>query len=186
LTLPKSRARRILGLDPGLASVGYGCVEIRGNTARHISHGVIRTEAGQDLASRLVCISRGLAALLLELRPDEAAVEELFFGRNVTTGMAVSHARGVLLLTLAEHTIPISEYPPGLVKSTVSGDGRADKEAMQRMVRIRLGLQELPRPDDAADGLAIALCHAQHIPALAALLENKKETRKKSGNRTPS
>jgi crossover junction endodeoxyribonuclease RuvC len=175
-----SVATRILGVDPGLASIGYGCIEMLGNSPRHITHGVIRTEANADLAERLVVLSRAFRELLDELKPDEAAVEELFFGRNVTTGIAVSHARGVLLLALAEMNVPISEYKPVQIKrALMSTSGRADKGMVQRMVRMLLCLPDIPRPDDAADGLAIALCHAQHLPSRRTHLAEKK-TEKKS------
>jgi crossover junction endodeoxyribonuclease RuvC len=164
LTSTKNKSTYILGIDPGLASTGYGCIEARGNEVRHIAHGVIHTDPAASLAVRLASLSRDIRALIAELKPREAAVEELFFGRNVTNAISVSHARGVILLALEEMRVPISEYKPAQVKSAVGGSGRADKEAMQRMVRLLLGLPEIPRPDDAADGLAIALCHAHTLP----------------------
>jgi crossover junction endodeoxyribonuclease RuvC len=161
LTLTKNR---ILGIDPGLASIGYGCVEVSGHELHHIAHGVIHTDPAESLPARLVSLARAMHALIADLAPGEAAVEELFFGRNVTNGISVSHARGVILFSLEEMRVPISEYTPAQVKRAVGGSGRADKDAMQRMVRILLGLPEIPRPDDAADGLAIALCHANNLP----------------------
>lgn len=159
-----SAKNRILGIDPGLASVGYGCVEAHGHALCHIAHGVIHTDPAESLAARLLSLSREIRALIADLAPGEAAVEELFFGRNVSTAISVSHARGVILLALEEMRVPISEYKPAQIKNAVAGSGRADKDAMQRMVRILLGLPEIPRPDDAADGLAIALCHANNLP----------------------
>jgi crossover junction endodeoxyribonuclease RuvC len=164
LTTTKNKPSRILGIDPGLASVGYGCIESCGQQLRRITHGVIHTDPAGSLPERLASLSRGIRALIADLKPDEAAVEELFFGRNVTTAISVSHARGVILLALAELLVPISEYKPAQVKSAICGSGRADKDAVQRMVRMLLGLSEIPRPDDAADGLAIALCHAHNLP----------------------
>lgn len=164
-----SKSRRILGIDPGLAIVGYGCIEVSGNRIRPIEYGVLRTGPEDELAVRLASIYDGCTALFSRLAPDEAAVEELFFGRNVTTGMTVSHARGVILLALRQQAIPLSEYTPMVIKQTVTGDGRADKAGVQAMVQRLLGLESIPHPDDAADGLAIAICHAQHAP-LARLL----------------
>jgi len=173
-----SKTRRILGIDPGLAIVGYGCIDVSGNRIRPVEYGVLRTGPEDALAVRLSSIHDGCAALFSRLAPDEAAVEELFFGRNVTTGMTVSHARGVILLALHQHGIPHAEYTPMAVKQTVTGDGRADKAGVQGMVQRLLGLDGIPRPDDAADGLAIAICHAQHSP-LARLLAQRR-------GRTPS
>ncbi len=168
-----NKKKRILGIDPGLAIVGYGCIEVSGNLMRPVEYGVIRTGPEDDLAVRLALIYDGCAALFSRLAPDEAAVEELFFGRNVTTGMTVSHARGVILLSLRQHGIHLCEYTPMVVKRTVTGDGRADKVSVQAMVQRLLGLGAVPQPDDAADGLALSICHAQHSP-LAALLGERK------------
>ena len=175
MTSPSKKGpRRILGIDPGLAIVGFGCIDVTGSNFRPVEYGVLRTEAGLPLPERLRLIYEQMQLLIGRLAPDQSAIEELFFGKNATTGMAVSHARGVLLLALAEAGIPISEYTPVRVKQTVAGDGRADKAAMQTMVARLLGLPEIPRPDDAADGLALAICHAQHGPLAAALARAKK------------
>ncbi len=154
---------RILGLDPGTAITGYGVIDLLpGGEVRAVAYGVLRTPARQPLPERLQQLYKALQALLTLHRPEQAAVEKLFFQRNVTTAMAVGQARGVTLLALAQHEIPVAEYTPNEVKEAVTGYGSADKQQVQRMVQALLGLDERPRPDDAADALAVALCHAQH------------------------
>jgi crossover junction endodeoxyribonuclease RuvC len=153
---------RILGLDPGTASVGYGIVDAQDGRAVAVTWSVIHTAPGDgDAAHRLQKIYRELSQLLQEYRPDAAAVEQLFFGRNITTAISVGQARGVLLLALADAGIPVAEYSPPQIKEAVSGYGNASKEQVQYMVRHLLELDEVPRPDDAADGLAVALTHFQ-------------------------
>lgn len=156
--------RVVLGLDPGTAITGYGVVvatfDGRGaETYRPLGYGVLETPAGEPMPKRLLMLHRKVADLVRAYRPSEAAVEQLFFGRNTTTAITVGQARGVLLLSLAEAGIPVSEYSPAEVKHTMAGFGRADKTQMQRMVTALLGLESIPRPDDAADALALALCH---------------------------
>ena len=153
---------RVLGIDPGLAIVGYGLVEPgSGDRAyRLIEAGVIRTPAAQADPARLQMIYEELCALISEVRPEAMAVERLFFYKNVTTAMAVAQARGVILL--AGHELPISGYTPLEVKRQICGYGRAGKRQVQAMVQRLLNLNTLPRPDDAADALAIALCHLLH------------------------
>jgi crossover junction endodeoxyribonuclease RuvC len=153
---------RILGLDPGTATVGYGIVEDNDGQPVPVAFGVISTPAGEPPAQRLQQIYRELNELLDRYRPDAAAVEQLFFGRNITTAISVGQARGVLLLALANANIPIGEYSPPKIKEAVSGYGNAAKEQVQFMVTSILGLAEVPRPDDAADGLAVALTHYQY------------------------
>lgn len=153
---------RILGLDPGTATTGYGIIDEEEGQLRAVTYGVIVTEPDQPAAKRLQMIYEGLNRLLGEFRPDTAAIEELFFGRNITTAIAVGQARGVLLLALAEANLPIAEYSPPQVKDAVTGYGKADKKQMQMMVCNLLDLAEPPRPDDAADGLAVALAHYQY------------------------
>ena len=163
---------RILGLDPGTAITGYGVIDLLpGGDVRVVAYGVLRTPARQPLPQRLRQLYNALQDLLTLHRPAEAAVEKLFFQRNVTTAMAVGQARGVALLALAQHDIPVAEYAPNEVKEAVTGYGSADKQQVQRMVQALLGLAERPRPDDAADALAVALCHAQHA-RFAALSES--------------
>jgi len=150
---------RVLGIDPGTAITGYGVVEeVKGET-QSLAFGVIRTPANQPLPVRLQLIYRAVKELVTEWRPTAAAVEELFFSRNVRTAMGVGQARGVTLLALADAGLTVTEYTPLTVKQAVTGYGNADKAQVQEMVRLLLGLEEAPRPDDAADALAIAICH---------------------------
>ncbi len=161
---PDSPGCLVLGLDPGTAITGYGLVRLDEDGALiAVGYGVITTPAGQPLQRRLQTIFHRIGDLVDKYRPTEAAVEKLFFSRNVTTAISVSHARGVALLALAEAGLRLYEYTPNEVKQTVAGYGGADKVQMQEMVRLLLGLDELPRPDDAADALAVAVCHLQHV-----------------------
>ncbi len=154
---------RILGLDPGTATVGYGIVEELDGQVSVVDYGVIRTEPKDgDSAHRLQIIYEQLNELLNQFEPDAAAVEELFFGRNITTAISVGQARGVLLLALANAGIPVAEYSPPKIKEAVSGYGNASKQQVQYMVQNLLNLEEVPKPDDAADGLAVALTHFQY------------------------
>lgn len=154
---------RILGLDPGTAIVGYGIVEERAGEVALVTYGALKTAPNDgDTARRLQLIYQGINELLAEFEPDAAAVEQLFFGRNITTAISVGQARGVLLLALANAGIPVAEYSPPKIKEAVSGYGNASKEQVQFMVQNLLGLDEVPKPDDAADGLAVALTHYQH------------------------
>ncbi len=151
---------KVLGIDPGIATTGWGLVEkISPQTSRLLRYGAILTPAKDAMVPRLQKISAELRALICVERPDVAAIEELFFAKNSATAASVGHARGVLLLTLAETGIPIHEYNPRQVKMSLTGFGAADKSQMQRMVQRLLGLKDIPRPDDAADAVAIALCH---------------------------
>ncbi|HEX2979941.1 MAG TPA: crossover junction endodeoxyribonuclease RuvC [Anaerolineaceae bacterium] len=150
----------VLGIDPGTATTGYGLVaENPDGSLQAIRYGVISTPAGVPLANRLVTLRCQLQEILLLHRPDASAVEKLFFARNVTTAIAVGQARGVILLTLAEANLEIGEYTPLEVKQAVAGFGRADKKQVQQMTRVLLNLDDIPKPDDAADALAIAICH---------------------------
>lgn len=150
---------RVLGIDPGTARVGYGVVEGEGALLRAVGYGVVATPASQALPERLKEIYRAIGALIAEMAPDALAAEELFFSRNARTAFAVGQARGVVLLAAAHAAIPVFEYTPLQVKQAVAGYGRASKEQVQEMVRVLLSLPEVPRPDDAADALAVAICH---------------------------
>jgi crossover junction endodeoxyribonuclease RuvC len=151
-----------LGIDPGIATTGYGVVrEERNGQFVALAHGVILTPKTDALPQRLKFLQVQLRALMNEWKPDEVAVEELFFATNAKTAITVGQARGVILLTLFEGGIPISEYTPLQVKQAVSGYGAADKKQMQEMVRMLLNLGKIPKPDDAADALAIAVTHLQ-------------------------
>lgn len=158
----------VLGIDPGTAITGYGLVTERGGSTVAVAHGVITTPSDLPLPDRLVLLHRALRALIDQYRPDHAAVEELFFNKNVRTALAVGHARGVIMLTLAQAGVRIFEYTPLEVKQAVTGSGRADKRQMQQMVTLLLGLDHIPKPDDAADALAIGVCHL-HSAGITAL-----------------
>ena len=149
----------ILGIDPGIATTGYGLVRERNGSLEAVAYGAIITPAKHPTPSRLQMIYRDLAALVAEHGPSSAAMEKLFFSRNVSTAMSVGQARGVSLLALADGGLEIAEYAPNEVKQAVAGYGGADKSQVQEMVRLLLNLDERPRPDDAADALAVAICH---------------------------
>lgn len=153
---------RVLGLDPGTATTGYGVVDAIDGQLRMVACGVIATPAEDAPAERLKSIYEQLTALLATYEPDTSGVEKLFFGRNITTAIRVGEARGVLLLALANAAIPVGEYSPPQIKEAVTGYGKADKTQMQLMVRQLLDLTETPRPDDAADALAVAITHYQY------------------------
>jgi crossover junction endodeoxyribonuclease RuvC len=157
----------VLGVDPGTAATGYGIVERSGNRLRAIDFGCLETTPAQQLPVRLLEIHRAMRELIEEHRPDLIGVERLFFNRNVQTAFAVGQARGVVLLAAAQSGLPVFEYGPHEVKMAVTGYGRADKGQVQRMVQAVLGMDALPRPDDAADALAVAICtaHAQRLTA---------------------
>ncbi len=150
---------RTLGIDPGTAITGYAVVEDDDAGLVLVTLGVVETPAKTPLPQRLQTIYTALRALIREHTPDAAAVEELFFSRNVTTAMSVGQARGVVLLALADAGLPTTEYTPLQVKQAVTGYGKADKHQVQEMVRVLLGLVDIPRPDDAADAAAVAICH---------------------------
>ncbi len=159
---------RTLGIDPGTAIMGWGIVEEDGQGGlQPVGYGVLTTPKELRLAQRLQLLHRGLVRLIEQYRPDTAGIEELFFSKNVTTALAVGHARGVALLALADGNVSIQEYRPMAIKQAVAGYGHADKKQMQEMVRLTLGLDTIPKPDDAADALAIAICHAHTAPIMA-------------------
>ncbi len=157
---------RILGIDPGIAIVGFGLIESNRGSVRMLQYGAVTTEAGLPLATRLVQIENDMTALIAQLKPDEIAVEELFFSKNITTGIAVAHGRGVILCTAERLGIPIFEYTPMQVKQAVAGYGLADKKQVMDMTKRLLKLKAVPKPDDAADALAIAICHARSATSL--------------------
>lgn len=149
---------RVLGLDPGTATTGYGVVECVGSKLRHLAHGTICTPAGQHFAERLQHIHAEVAALIATHRPDAVAIERLFFKQNVTNGITVAQARGVIALAAVQAGCQVVEYSPTEAKTAITGYGRADKQQMQEMIRILLNLDTIPRPDDAADALGLAIC----------------------------
>lgn len=150
----------ILGIDPGLATIGFGVVRSERGKLTHIRHGAVTTPAGMPLPQRLLSIARDITELFETFRPDVMAVEELFFSKNVTTGLTVAHGRGVILMTAARETVPVFEYKPMQVKQAVVGYGAAEKKQVMEMTRHVLGLDAVPRPDDAADALGVAITHA--------------------------
>ena len=149
----------VLGIDPGTAITGYGLVGEEDGQAVAMAYGAITTPSDLPLPERLKLLQRDLAEVIERHQPEQAAVEQLFFNKNVRTALAVGHARGVVLLTLAQAGVPIYEYTPLEVKQAVTGSGRADKAQVQQMIKLLLGLSKVPKPDDVADALAIAVCH---------------------------
>ena len=150
----------ILGVDPGYCTIGYGVIEKNGSKIVPTDYGVIQTPKDEGIAARLAMIYDSLNVLIKKFRPDEIAVEELFFNTNITTGIKVAQARGVILLCAVHECGRLYEYTPLMVKQSLTGNGRADKKQIQYMVKMMLGLKTEPKPDDAADALAIAICHA--------------------------
>lgn len=167
---------RILGIDPGVATVGFGVIETQGGRQQMIQYGAITTPAGQPLAARLVQIAQDMETLINRFRPDEMSIEELFFSKNITTGIAVAHARGVLLCAAEKCGVPLFEYTPGQVKLAVTGYGKAEKRQVMDMTKRLLHLAALPRPDDAADALALALCHARSSTSQIPQTKPERET----------
>lgn len=168
---------RILGIDPGVAIVGFGLIESERGSVRMLQYGAVTTPAGLPLATRLVQIENDMTELIRQLKPDEIAIEELFFSKNITTGIAVAHGRGVILCTAERLDVPIYEYTPMQVKQAVVGYGLADKKQVMDMTKRLLKLKAVPRPDDAADALAIAICHARSATSLLRRKDpNVKET----------
>ncbi len=167
----------ILGVDPGLATVGYGVIESdRNGNARALDYGVILTPKEENLPVRLAMVEEGVNKILDKFHPQEVAMEELFFSKNVKTGVAVAHARGVALLACVKKCGRLYEYTPIQIKLALTGYGRADKQQMQRVVVSILRLKSIPKPDDAADALAVALCHS-HTAKLGSLFEVQNMTR---------
>ena len=153
----------ILGIDPGLATLGYGVIEVNNDKRRMVQFGTLNTPAGQPMPQRLRAIFQGMNQLMDIYQPDDVAFEELFFSKNITTGMAVSAARGVALVAVVQRTDNLYEYTPMQIKQAVTGYGGADKHQVQQMVKMLLNMKEIARPDDAADALAVALTHANSM-----------------------
>lgn len=156
----------ILGIDPGYAIVGFGLVESQGQRQKLVACGAINTPAGVRLSARLWQIANDLEELIGQFKPDALAIEELFFNNNVTTGIGVAQARGVIIMTAEKMGLPIYEYNPSQVKQAVVGYGKAEKRQVMDMTKRLLGLSAVPKPDDAADAVAIALCHARSSTSL--------------------
>jgi crossover junction endodeoxyribonuclease RuvC len=170
---------RVIGIDPGVAIVGFGVVDYLAHQLRPIQYGCITTEANEDPALRLQQIFHTSIKLIDDYKPDVMAIEKLFFNRNVTTALAVGQARGVLLLAAMERGLSIAEYTPLQVKQAIVGYGKAEKKQVQEMVRMFLKLKETPRPDDAADALAIAICHAH-----SATINNRLTDKRNEGSKS--
>lgn len=158
---------RILGVDPGYALLGYGVIEAEHNRLSAVDYGVVETKSGEPFPARLKRLYDGMETLLSRYEPDVAVFEELFFFRNVNTALPVGAGRGVAILAAEQRGIPLYEYTPMQIKLAVTGDGHADKHAVQAMVRMLLNLKSVPKPDDAADALAAAICHGSTMGAAA-------------------
>lgn len=155
---------KIIGIDPGTGILGFGVIEIiKGKQAKMLTAGVIKTPAHTPLEDRLVEIYDGLTEIIAETKPSVMSIEKLFFAQNITTAISVSHARGVAMLTGKQAGLMIAEYTPLQIKQTLTGYGRADKKQVQEMVKLHLGLNSIPKPDDAADALAAAITHSLMI-----------------------
>ena len=176
--MKRTKARRIIGIDPGLASTGWGIIEYSDGKIRYIDHGSIETQAGHPRAGRLFVILEAVRQVLDSYKPTEAAIETLYFGRNVSSAIPVAEARGVVSATLAERGLPVCEFTPNAIKQGVAGVSRADKPQVQQMVRLILGLKEPPRPDHAADALAAAICAANNFNIPAAGFEKNENDEK--------
>jgi len=157
---------RILGIDPGIATVGFGVVDSQGGRLGYVSCGIISTPAKTPLSYRLDLIYNDLNQLFETFKPDVISIEELFFNTNITTGISVAHGRGVILLAAYKAEIPVYEYTPLQVKQAVVGYGRAEKKQVIDMVRRILNMKNPPKPDDAADAIALAICHARSATSL--------------------
>ncbi len=149
----------IMGIDPGIAILGFGIVKYQANKFTVMDYGAVTTAAGTPMSERLKILYRELTEIIAEHQPDAFAVEELFFNKNIKTALTIGHARGVTVLAAANSCVPIYEYTPLQVKQAVVGYGRAEKKQVQQMVKILLNLREVPKPDDVADALAVAICH---------------------------
>ena len=167
---------RILGIDPGYATIGFGLVEADRGQVHMLTYGAITTPAGLPLSKRLYQIGTDMEELIDQTKPDVISIEELFFNTNLTTGIAVAHGRGVILYAAEKCGIPLYEYTPGQVKLSVTGYGKAEKRQVMDMTKRLLKLAKTPRPDDAADALALALCHARSSTSRLPQVRPEKET----------
>ena len=149
---------RILGIDPGLATTGFAVLEVQNRTKKLLITGVISTAKNLNLSERLKEIYEDVQALIKEYKPNTCAIEQIFFSKNITTGIQVSHARGVVLLALEQASVPYQEFSPSAMKRLLTGNGSADKKSIQKMLCLELNLKTIPNPDDAADALSLALC----------------------------
>ena len=164
---------RILGIDPGYGITGFGVIAADRGNCQLLHCGAITTPAGMDFSARLEIIYEDMRQLLEQVKPEAVAIEELFFGQNVTTGIGVAQSRGVILLAIRQAGVPVFQYKPMQVKQAVVGYGNATKHQVQDMTKRLLHLEKLPKPDDAADAIAIALCHARSSTSLLARLQQQ-------------
>ena len=164
----------ILGFDPGIAIVGFGLIEKKGNQIKPIQYGSIQTKANLETGIRLKQIYDSVKEIISKYKPDAVSIEKLYFNRNVTTALTVGQARGILMLAAVEADIPIFEYTPLQIKQALVGYGRAEKKQIQEMVKLYLSLKEIPKPDDVADALATAICHAHSAKMTKIIKENLK------------
>ena len=162
----------ILGIDPGIATVGFGVVDFTNNKFKTIDYGAVITKPGIPFPRRLEQVYDGITQLCIKYRPDAMSVEELFFNTNVKTAIAVGHARGVIILAAKKSLVSVYEYTPLQVKQAVVGYGRAEKKQVQEMVKVILNLTSVPKPDDTADALALAICHAHSTGSLLSKIQN--------------
>lgn len=169
MTTQKVLGRTIMGIDPGLASTGYGIITVTGSRMRCAGYGVITTEAGEVQGSRLLIIFDRISELIRTHRPDAAGIEALYFAKNVTSALSVSEARGVTLLAFAQAGIPVFQYAPNAIKKAVTGIAKAEKQQVQLTVQLLLGLKTLPQPDHAADALAAAVTYVNTNPFIASI-----------------
>ena len=165
-TLMPNKEQIILGIDPGIADTGYGVIRCSGTELEYIACGSIQTSKKMAMPERLVVLEKELGGIIKKYKPYKASIEELFFCKNVTTALIVGQARGVILLVLAKNHLPVSEFTPLQVKQAMTGYGKADKSQIQQMVKLVLKLKAIPRPDDAADALAIAISAANRFQDL--------------------
>ena len=149
---------RILGIDPGLATTGFAVLEVQHGEKTMLACGIIKTPAKEEFSKRLLELFTDIKQLLIEYKPNTCAIEQIFFSKNITTGIQVSHARGVVLLALEQASVPYQEFSPSAMKRLLTGNGKADKKSIQKMLCLELGLKSVPKPDDAADALSLALC----------------------------
>jgi crossover junction endodeoxyribonuclease RuvC len=170
MRIARAPALRIIGIDPGLASVGYGVVESSSGRLRHLCHGCFTTPKEADTGARLLSIFSSVSDLIEEWGPGAAGMESLYFWKNVSSAMPVAEAKGVIRLAFARASVSLAEFSPTAIKQAVSGSARADKGQVQEMVKLILGLEDRPKPDHAADALAAAICRANHEGPLTGIL----------------
>ncbi|MBN1411695.1 MAG: crossover junction endodeoxyribonuclease RuvC [Spirochaetales bacterium] len=154
--------KTVIGIDPGLSATGYGVIRYAGDSVEYVTHGCIKTLPGDAIEQRLLKVYTELAGVIDEYKPEEAGVETIYFAKNIQTAIPVAHCRGTILLLLAVKHVEVFEYTPLEVKKAVVGKGRAEKDQVQNMIKIIFGMKEIPRPDHASDGLAIAFCHSSN------------------------